>query len=679
MYSRLVGSAALFVILIGFDSTAVAQPPTPDAAQAPQLAPPRPENQATAEPEVLEGGPLHEAFAHPLALEAKPIVINREPPEPIEELPPEERPAGDNVNWLPGYWLFDIERDDFVWVSGLWRNFPPGRTWVPGEWQQVEAGYQWMAGYWAESQIQQQALLPAPPVNLEQGPSSPAPGDNYLWTPGCWQWQGVSYAWQPGFWYVGQPDWVWIPNHYSYTPRGVVYVRGYWDYPLARRGILYAPVYWGAGFHARTNYIYRPRTLVNTGLLVANLFLDHRHGRYYYGRSWGIGRNVPSWLSPWGNNLYSHWGRHHGRSNLYDPLWSHFRWDGHGKHGHGKFNHQQLAAQKRTRIRTTKADDLFRTVDRLTTAERKSLKLQQNNTQDLAKFRKQAEKYRNFDRAKMIRDQRLTGKTDRALVQGKSQIAGNRNSTEQRVRTGRPDNAGQVLDDNKKKLADVRRARQNLPKPTTNRRPSTQLKSETQVRAGDSTRGSQNGDILSQLRQNARTRANGSSQRSIIDAQNRLGTNRLRTNQQGQSIQRPRSFSPALSNQQRPTTRGRTLYAPPSRSGFSGLSNNRGSSPPVGNQAQQSVRNQFLQRTAKPATSSNSLQLRTNRGRTPQNVRPSQGMRTNQSLRSSTSQPTARAMPSMRQTIQSRGNQVQRSRGNVGRNYRPPSQRRGKK
>ena len=45
-----------------------------------------------------------------------------EPPEPIEELPPEYRPDGDNVRWIPGYWAWDDERQDFLWISGLWRE-----------------------------------------------------------------------------------------------------------------------------------------------------------------------------------------------------------------------------------------------------------------------------------------------------------------------------------------------------------------------------------------------------------------------------------------------------------------------------------------------------------------------------------------------------------------------------
>jgi len=391
------------VALISFQSSATAQPPVPTPAD--------PSSQADVngirEPEVLEAGPLHEAFASPLALEQQSIVVDQQPPAPINELPPDERPEGANVNWLPGYWSFDTERNDFIWVSGLWRKTPPNRTWVPGQWQQIEEGYLWSAGYWAEAQLEQQSMLPLPPASQEQGPSSPAPGDNYLWAPGCWQWTDNNYAWQTGFWYAAQPNWVWVPNHYNYTQSGAVYVRGYWDYPLARRGLLYAPVSWSSGYRFGTSYAYRPRTIVNTGLLLANLFVDHHRGRYYYGRHWGPGHNRPHWLSPWGNNAYSQWGRYNGRSKIYDPLWSHFRWDGHNRRGYNNFDRKDLDKYARNR-NLNKSEDLFRKVSRLSDAERKAFKLQRNGASEQANFRKQAEKYRHFDRYAGNRDQRGT-------------------------------------------------------------------------------------------------------------------------------------------------------------------------------------------------------------------------------------------------------------------------------
>ena len=72
--------------------------------------------------EVQTRGPVHEAFAEIVTFDAQAgVVVNKAPPEPIEELPPDEKPEGENVTWIPGYWAWDDERTDFLWVSGTWR------------------------------------------------------------------------------------------------------------------------------------------------------------------------------------------------------------------------------------------------------------------------------------------------------------------------------------------------------------------------------------------------------------------------------------------------------------------------------------------------------------------------------------------------------------------------------
>src|SRR5436305_908817 len=84
---------------------------------------------------VLARGPVHEAFADPAVEKpVETITAPKEPPAPVEELPPTEKPEGDNVQWIPGYWAWDQDLDDFIWVSGVWRDIPPGREWVPGYW-----------------------------------------------------------------------------------------------------------------------------------------------------------------------------------------------------------------------------------------------------------------------------------------------------------------------------------------------------------------------------------------------------------------------------------------------------------------------------------------------------------------------------------------------------------------
>src|SRR5262245_23480099 len=82
----------------------------------------------TAGVEVQARGPLHEAFAEPVSGKPQPgPVVAKKPPAPIEELPPDRKPAGDNVQWIGGYWAWDDDRNDFLWVSGLYRQPPAGR------------------------------------------------------------------------------------------------------------------------------------------------------------------------------------------------------------------------------------------------------------------------------------------------------------------------------------------------------------------------------------------------------------------------------------------------------------------------------------------------------------------------------------------------------------------------
>src|SRR5436305_11405657 len=73
-----------------------------------------PEQQAEQGVEVLARGPVHEAYAEPSAAQPQsPPVVNRQPPEPIDELPPDQKPEGDNVQWIPGYWTWDDDSSDF--------------------------------------------------------------------------------------------------------------------------------------------------------------------------------------------------------------------------------------------------------------------------------------------------------------------------------------------------------------------------------------------------------------------------------------------------------------------------------------------------------------------------------------------------------------------------------------
>ena len=205
--------------------------------------------------EVLARGPIHEAFATATGLEPKlePVVL-RKPPVDIRETPPELTAADAEQRpyvWIPGYWSWDEERDDFIWVSGAWRVEPEGRKWMPGYWVEQPDGWQRVSGFWQVAQAESFNYTQRPPQSLELGPTTPAPSENHIWTPGVWvedEQYTTGYAtdlfqWQPGCWREYREDYVWVPDHYVATPSGCVFVSGYWDYVLPARGELYAPIY----------------------------------------------------------------------------------------------------------------------------------------------------------------------------------------------------------------------------------------------------------------------------------------------------------------------------------------------------------------------------------------------------------------------------------------------------
>lgn len=268
--------------------------------------------------EVLARGPVHEAFAETITFDPQPgIVAPKAPPSAIEEVPPLQRPEGKNVSWIPGYWAWDDERSDFLWLSGIWRSLPPGRQWVPGYWGQSRQGAQWTSGYWADGNAAEIQYLPEPPATIEQGPNVAAPSPDQNWLPGCWVWQQNRYAWRPGYWAAGNQDWDWVPDHYVWTSSGYVFVDGYYDYSVPRRGIVFAPIYFDGGLRTQRGFTYSPSTVINPGVFASHLFLRPGYGHYYFGDYYG---------SNYANAGFSPWFSFQSSRRGYDPIYANQRW-----------------------------------------------------------------------------------------------------------------------------------------------------------------------------------------------------------------------------------------------------------------------------------------------------------------------------------------------------------------
>ena len=210
-----------------------------DPSGAPAMMPEKSDNSANAAMEVLTRGPIHEAFAKPVnSGMVSPLVATTKPPEMIEEVPPDTKPADENAIWIGGYSAWDDDQKNFDWISGVWRVPPPGQRWVAGYWAEVSGGYSWVAGFWAPEDMQAVAYYPEPPASTEAGPKGDPPSPDSVWISGCWRWNDSKYEWQPGFWTQAKPGWVWIPASYCWSPRGWIFCDNYWDYPTQARGLL---------------------------------------------------------------------------------------------------------------------------------------------------------------------------------------------------------------------------------------------------------------------------------------------------------------------------------------------------------------------------------------------------------------------------------------------------------
>jgi hypothetical protein len=273
--------------------------------------------------EVQARGPVHEAFAEPALANPQPSpIVPKAPPEPVPEIPPDQKPEGDNVQWITGYWAWDAQKQDYLWVSGIWRVTPPGRQWVPGHWAQVDGGWQWASGLWAAADQQQVQFLEPPPDSLDNGPSIPAPTEDSLYVPGTWVPRESQYWWRPGFWMNARANWIWNPASYVWSPSGYIFNDGFWDYPLANRGILFSPVQFVRPLWLRPGWFYRPYYAVNLASFLDCLFVRPQFGHYYFGdyfapTYWGQG------FHPW----YAFGPR------FYDPLFNYYRWHYRGNPG----------------------------------------------------------------------------------------------------------------------------------------------------------------------------------------------------------------------------------------------------------------------------------------------------------------------------------------------------------
>jgi len=290
-------------------------------AQDAQNPPAVPGEELPAGTQVLTGGPVHEAFAKPVSMDPQaPILVPQQPPENLQEVPPAEQPAGASIVWVPGYWAWDTERNDFVWVSGCWRNAPPNTYWVPGYWLQAGNEWEWIGGFWKPINTQRQEeieYLPAPPAPIEVAAPSASPQPDLVWVPGCWYWSQGQYVPRHGYWITQQVGWVWVPSHLVWTPRGYIFAPGHWDHDMDNRGVLFCPAFFPREVRVRAGFVFSPAVCVDLGMLRLNLFVYPRYHHYYFGDYYDDAF-VRVGIVPWFKCQTVH--------TWYDPLFVYDRW-----------------------------------------------------------------------------------------------------------------------------------------------------------------------------------------------------------------------------------------------------------------------------------------------------------------------------------------------------------------
>ncbi len=272
--------------------------------------------------DALTRGPLHEAYAAPEALDPRPSpIVPKEPPAPIEEMPPDQKPQGTHVIWISGYWAWDDETAQYLWISGFWRDVPPGKRWVAGHWSVAPGGWQWASGCWANETQTQLTYVPAPPPTLEVGPSTAAPSADHFYTPGVWVYIDRKFQWRPGCWLRHDPNLVWVPAHYVWSAAGYIYIDGYWDYEPVRRGLLFCPIRFTADVFLRPAFRLLSRFIIYPETILSALFVRIDLHRYCFGDYFDA-RFLQHGFVPWVDYRLSR--------NLPEPLFRQVAWANRG-------------------------------------------------------------------------------------------------------------------------------------------------------------------------------------------------------------------------------------------------------------------------------------------------------------------------------------------------------------
>jgi hypothetical protein len=121
---------------------------------------------------------------------------------------------------------------------------------------------------------------PEPPPPLPEYTQPECPGENYIWTPGTWDYASSGYYWVPGVWvmapFVGA---LWTPSYWDYESTRYRWHRGYWGPHVGfYGGVNYGYGYVGRGYEGgywnRNVFAYN-RAVTNVNVTVIHNVYNH--------------------------------------------------------------------------------------------------------------------------------------------------------------------------------------------------------------------------------------------------------------------------------------------------------------------------------------------------------------------------------------------------------------------
>ncbi len=263
--------------------------------------------------------PVHEAYMQASG-ESDLLIraISKAPPSPLNEKHPPK--CFEQTVWIPGYWMWIDERNDFIWITGNWRRPPQGRAWIPGFWKQYDSGWVRFSGFWTDRPEKELRFNKMPPPTERNEGIPESPGMNYFWMPGYWQYNSSSdaYTFLAGQWVAFDPNWVYVPAKYICTPEGYLFIPGYWDYPLDVRGCAYTPVFVSPESRSDT---FTPQIPFDDVDIIRSCFvywpdyyLFFMHHKFFYPAFWDGWCCTPPWWNwntcwcfSWENNWALWW------------------------------------------------------------------------------------------------------------------------------------------------------------------------------------------------------------------------------------------------------------------------------------------------------------------------------------------------------------------------------------